>query len=109
MTAFSRREALLALPAGGLAAAGSTSYAAGLPKPQSSRTRSDDPGPRNLDRDIQNPDILNHRLPMLNFAKSTGFVCRCATKQHAAGWNGNVCKGTRNLQSIAGVDMRRSS
>ena len=75
MNAFSRREALLALSAGGMvAAAGSTSYAADLPQPRRAGAGGDDPGPRNVDRDIQNPDILNQpttdagTLPNLRFS-----------------------------------------
>jgi oxalate decarboxylase len=108
MNAFSRREALLALSAGGLVAAGSTSYAAGLPQPLSSRMGGDDPGPRNLDRDIQNPDILNPpasdagTLPNLRFS-----FADAPTKQYPAGWTRQITKRELGIsKSIAGVDMR---
>jgi oxalate decarboxylase len=108
MNAFSRREALLALSAGSLVAAGSTSYAAGLPQPQSSRVGGDDPGPRNLDRDIQNPDILNPpatdagTLPNLRFS-----FADAPTKQYPAGWTRQITKRELGIsKSIAGVDMR---
>ncbi|RCW77860.1 oxalate decarboxylase family bicupin [Phyllobacterium bourgognense] len=109
MNAFSRREALLALSAGGMvAAAGSTSYAADLPQPRRAGVGGDDPGPRNLDRDIQNPDILNPpatdagTLPNLRFS-----FADAPTKEYAAGWTRQITKRELGIsKSIAGVDMR---
>ena len=109
MNAFSRREALLALSAGGMvAAAGSTSYAADLPQPRRAGTGGDDPGPRNVDRDIQNPDILNQpttdagTLPNLRFSFADAPM-----KQYPAGWTRQITKRELGIsQSIAGVDMR---
>jgi oxalate decarboxylase len=109
MNAFNRREALLALSAGGVVAAtGTPSFAAGLPQPQGSSLGGNDPGPRNLDRDIQNPDILNPpatdagTLPNLRFS-----FADAPTKQYAAGWTRQVTKRELGIsKSIAGVDMR---
>jgi oxalate decarboxylase len=109
MSAFNRREALLALSAGGVVAAtGTPSFAAGLPQPQGSSLGGNDPGPRNVDRDIQNPDILNPpatdagTLPNLRFS-----FADAPTKQYAAGWTRQVTKRELGIsKSIAGVDMR---
>ncbi|TXR48400.1 oxalate decarboxylase family bicupin [Phyllobacterium endophyticum] len=109
MNAFNRREALLALSAGGVVAAtGTASFAAGLPQPQGSQVGGDDPGPRNPDRDVQNPDILNPpatdagTLPNLRFS-----FADAPTKQYAAGWTRQVTKRELGIsKSIAGVDMR---
>lgn len=109
MNAFSRREALVTLSAGGLvAAAGSTSYAADLPQPRRPGAGGDDPGPRNVDRDIQNPDILNQpitdagTLPNLRFSFADAPM-----KQYPAGWTRQITKRELGIsKSIAGVDMR---
>ena len=75
MTIFNRRDALVTLTAGSIAAAASSkAFAADVPQPRRAGAGGDDPGPRNVGRDIQNPDILNQpitdagTLPNLRFS-----------------------------------------
>lgn len=109
MTIFNRRDALVTLTAGGIvAAASSKAFAADVPQPRRAGAGGDDPGPRNVERDIQNPDILNQpitdagTLPNLRFS-----FADAPTKEYPAGWTRQITIRELGIsKSIAGVDMR---
>lgn len=110
MTIFNRRDALVTLTAGGLAAAASTSAFAqeAVPQPRRAGAGGDDPGPRSVARDLQNPDILNQpitdsgTLPNLRFS-----FADAPTKQYSVGWTRQITVRELGISKmVAGVDMR---
>lgn len=109
MAIFNRRDALVTLAAGGLVAAASpAAFAQELPQPRRGSVGGDDPGPRNIERDRQNPDILNQpvtdagTLPNLRFS-----FADAPTKEYPAGWTRQITVRELGIsKSIAGVDMR---
>jgi oxalate decarboxylase len=109
MTIFNRRDALVTLTAGSLAAAASSAaFAEDLSQPRRPGAGGDDPGPRNVERDLQNPDILNQpitdagTLPNLRFS-----FADAPTKEYPAGWTRQITVRELGIsKTIAGVDMR---
>jgi len=109
MTIFNRRDALVTLTAGSLAAAASSAaFAQELSQPRRPGAGGDDPGPRNIVRDLQNPDILNPpvtdagTLPNLRFSFADAPM-----KQYPAGWTRQITVRELGIsKTIAGVDMR---
>jgi oxalate decarboxylase len=109
MTIFNRRDALVTLTAGSLAAAASSAaFAQELSQPRRPGAGGDDPGPRNIVRDLQNPDILNPpvtdagTLPNLRFSFADAPM-----KQYPAGWTRQITVRELGIsKAIAGVDMR---
>jgi oxalate decarboxylase len=111
MDHITRRHMLAASSAGGLlVAATAASAQTGEPVPQPRRPGhgGTDPGPRNLMRDRQNPDLLvppstdHGTLPNLRFSFSDAHM-----RQETGGWTRQVT--TRELgvsKDIAGVNMR---
>src|SRR5882757_9772935 len=112
MDNISRRNVLAASVAGGLLAAATAAEAQNPNQiPQPSRAPGvggTDPGPRNLVRDRQNPDILNPpstdhgTLPNLRFSFSDSHV-----RQESGGWTRQVTVRELGIsKGIAGVNMR---
>jgi oxalate decarboxylase len=111
MNPISRRTMLAATTAGGLLAATATANAqTGDPIPQPGRPGrgGTDPGPRNLMRDRQNPDLLvppstdHGTLPNLRFSFSDAHM-----RLESAGWTRQVTVRELGIaRSIAGVNMR---
>jgi oxalate decarboxylase len=106
---LSRRK-MLAVTAGGMVTAAATGYGQGGGTPQPRRTGhgGSDPGPRNLMRDDQNPDLLvppstdSGTLPNLRFSFSDAHM-----RLESGGWTRQVT--VRELAvstAIAGVNMR---
>jgi oxalate decarboxylase len=115
MTSLSRRNVHATASAGGLVTA-AVAQAQPQPRtgeqvPQPSRAPGiggTDPGPRNIARDRQNPDILNPpptdqgTLPNLRFSFADAHV-----RQSSGGWTRQVTARELPIsQDIAGVDMR---
>ena len=113
---ISRREALVTATAGGLMTAAAAQAQAQVRteeqvEPQPSRAPGiggTDPGPRNIARDRQNPDVLNPpptdqgTLPNLRFSFADAHV-----RQTSGGWSRQVTARELPIsQDIAGVDMR---
>ncbi len=111
MDDVTRRTLLAATAAGGvLAAATAASAQTGesVPQPQRPGHGGTDPGPRNLARDRQNPDLLtppstdHGTLPNLRFSFSDAHV-----RQEAGGWTRQVTVRELGIsKNIAGVNMR---
>lgn len=109
MTLISRRDALVTATAGSLAAAATAHAQSGtVPQPIRPGEGGTDPGPRNLARDRQNPDILvppatdSGTLPNLRFSFSDAHV-----RQESGGWTRQVTERELGVsKSIAGVNMR---
>jgi oxalate decarboxylase len=112
MDNISRRNVLAASVAGGLFAAATAAEAQSPNQiPQPSRAPGiggTDPGPRNLSRDRQNPDILNPpstdhgTLPNLRFSFSDSHV-----RQESGGWTRQITERELGIsKNIAGVNMR---
>jgi oxalate decarboxylase len=110
MNDISRRAMLAATAAGGLMAASAASAATGdaIPQPQRPGHGGTDPGPRNLARDGQNPDLLvppatdHGTLPNLRFSFSDAHV-----RQESGGWTRQVTVRELGVsKDIAGVNMR---
>jgi oxalate decarboxylase len=111
MNPISRRNMLAATAAGGLltaATAVSAQTGGPVPQPQRPGHGGSDPGPRNLIRDRQNPDLLvppatdHGTLPNLRFSFSDAHV-----RLESGGWTRQVT--VRELaisKNIAGVNMR---
>src|SRR5438105_12058954 len=111
MDSISRRNMLMAAGAGGLLTAATAASAQSnepLPQPQRPGHGGTDPGPRNLERDRQNPDLLvppstdSGTLPNLRFSFSDAHV-----RLQTGGWTRQVT--VRELAvstTIAGVNMR---
>lgn len=109
MDDISRRTILAATAAGGLFAATSAHAAtSGIPQPQRPGHGGTDPGPRNLSRDGQNPDLLvppstdHGTLPNLRFSFSDSHI-----RQESGGWTRQVTVRELGIsKDVAGVDMR---
>ena len=111
MSPLSRRDVLASTAAaGGLLAGAAAAQPADAP-PQPSRaagTGGTDPGPRNVGRDRQNPDLLNPpstdsgTLPNLRFSFADAH-----TRQTEGGWTRQITQRELGIsKDIAGVDMR---
>src|ERR1700723_2407231 len=106
---ISRRNVLAATAAGGVLAAASMAQAAEtIPEPQRPGQGGTDPGPRNLMRDRQNPDMLtppstdHGTLPNLRFSFADAHV-----RQETGGWTRQVTVRELGIsKEIAGVNMR---
>ncbi len=112
MNPISRRNVLTAAAAGGglLTAATIASAQSGEPVPQPQRPGhgGTDPGPRNVARDRQNPNILvppstdHGTLPNLRFSFSDAHM-----RLETGGWTRQVTSRELGVsKTIAGVDMR---
>jgi oxalate decarboxylase len=111
MDQVSRRTILAATAAGGVFTAARAAGAQGtepIPQPQRPGHGGTDPGPRNLARDRQNPDLLvppptdHGTLPNLRFSFSDSHV-----RQETGGWTRQVTVRELGVsKDIAGVDMR---
>jgi oxalate decarboxylase len=111
MDDVTRRRLLAATAAGGIFAAATAAGAPTsepIPQPQRPGHGGTDPGPRNLARDRQNPDLLvppptNHgTLPNLRFSFSDSHV-----RQETGGWTRQVTVRELGVsKDIAGVNMR---
>jgi oxalate decarboxylase len=111
MDPVSRRKVLTMTAAGGFVAAATAASAQpgeGAPQPQRPGRGGTDPGPRNLARDWQNPDLLvppstdHGTLPNLRFSFADAHM-----RLEAGGWTRQIT--TRELgisKNIAGVNMR---
>ena len=109
MEPISRRNMLAVAAAGGLLPAATVASAqTAVPQPRRPAHGGTDPGPRNLERDRQNPDILvppstdHGTLPNLRFSFSDAHM-----RLESGGWTRQVT--TRELgisKDIAGVNMR---
>jgi oxalate decarboxylase len=111
MDDLTRRTLLAATATGGLVTAVTTAGAQSgeaVPQPQRPGHGGTDPGPRNLVRDRQNPDLLvppstdHGTLPNLRFSFSDSHV-----RQESGGWTRQVTQRELGIsKDIAGVDMR---
>jgi oxalate decarboxylase len=111
MNAISRRNALTAAAAGSLLTAATIARAQSgdpVPQPQRPGHGGTDPGPRNLARDRQNPDILvppatdHGTLPNLRFSFSDSHM-----RLETGGWTRQVTSRELGVsKNIAGVNMR---
>jgi oxalate decarboxylase len=108
MDPISRRSLLAASAAAGIASTASAAQLGTLPQPIRPGYGGTDPGPRNLARDLQNPDLLvppttdHGTLPNLRFSFSDAHV-----RLGSGGWTRQVT--VRELaisKNIAGVNMR---
>jgi oxalate decarboxylase len=111
MNPISRRNALTAAAAGSLLTAATIARAQSsdpVPQPQRPGHGGTDPGPRNLARDRQNPDILvppstdHGTLPNLRFSFSDSHM-----RLETGGWTRQVTSRELGVsKNIAGVNMR---
>jgi oxalate decarboxylase len=110
MTSLSRRNMLATVAAGSvLSAATATAQTGGaMPQPQSSGRGGTDPGPRNVERDRQNPNLLvppstdHGTLPNLRFSFADAHM-----RLEAGGWTRQVTVRELGVsKDIAGVNMR---
>ena len=111
MDYMSRRNILTAATAGGVLTAVTAARAQStepLSQPQRPGHGGTDPGPRNLGRDRQNPDLLvppptdNGTLSNLRFSFSDAHM-----RLTSGGWTRQVTKRELGIaKSMAGVDMR---
>jgi oxalate decarboxylase len=106
---LSRRH-MLAATASGLVTAAASGYAqsSGPPQPRRPGHGGTDPGPRNLSRDGQNPDLLlppstdHGTVPNLRFSFSDAHV-----RLETGGWTRQVTVRELGIStSVAGVNMR---
>jgi oxalate decarboxylase len=106
---LSRRH-FMAATAAGVVTAAATGYAEtdGVPQPERAAHGGTDPGPRNLERDRQNPDLLvppstdHGTLPNLRFSFSDAHV-----RLQSGGWTRQVTVRELGISTpIAGVNMR---
>ena len=108
------RRAVISTAALGFATAASVATGAfaqspgGVPQPQRPGRGGDDPGPRNIVRDRQNPDMLvppatdHGTLPNLRFSFADAH-----TRLERGGWTRQVTERELGIsKEIAGVDMR---
>jgi oxalate decarboxylase len=109
MSLISRRN-VIATAAGTVltAAAANAQTANSIPQPQRPGHGGTDPGPRNLTRDRENPDLLvppstdHGTLPNLRFSFSDAHV-----RQESGGWTRQVTVRELGVsKNIAGVNMR---
>jgi oxalate decarboxylase len=111
MDDVSRRALLAATAAGGVFAAATVAGAQtneSLPQPQRPGHGGTDPGPRNIARDRQNPDLLvppstdSGTLPNLRFSFADAHM-----RQESGGWTRQVTVRELGVsKDIAGVNMR---
>jgi oxalate decarboxylase len=111
MDQMSRRNVLAATTVGGLLMAANAANAQTsepIPRPQRPGHGGTDPGPRNLMRDRQNPDLLvppstdHGTLPNLRFSFSDAHM-----RQETGGWTRQVTQRELGVsKDIAGVNMR---
>ena len=111
MDELTRRSLLAATAAGGLLTAATAAGAQTgepIPQPQRPGHGGTDPGPRNLARDRQNPDLLvppstdHGTLPNLRFSFSDSHV-----RQESGGWTRQITVRELGIsKNIAGVNMR---
>ena len=112
MTIVSRRRVLTAAAGGMVTAAAATATGAeaaeNLPQPVLPGRGGTDPGPRNLPRDLQNPDLLtpprtdHGTLPNLRFSFDDAHM-----RLESGGWARQVTVRELGIsKNIAGVDMR---
>ena len=111
MNPISRRNALTAAAAGSLLTAATIARAQSsdpVPQPQRPGHGGTDPGPRNVARDRQNPDILvppstdHGTLPNLRFSFSDSHM-----RLETGGWTRQVTSRELGVsKNIAGVNMR---
>ena len=111
MDDVTRRAMLAATAAGGvltLAASAGAQTSEAVPQPQRAGHGGTDPGPRNVDRDRQNPDLLNPpstdhgTLPNLRFSFADAHV-----RQETGGWTRQITVRELGVsKDIAGVNMR---
>jgi oxalate decarboxylase len=111
MDEISRRALLTATAAGSAFAVATAARAQGgdpIPQPQRPGHGGTDPGPRNLARDRQNPDLLvppstdHGTLPNLRFSFSDAHV-----REESGGWTRQVTVRELGIsKNIAGVNMR---
>ena len=111
MNPISRRNALTAAAAGSLLTAATIARAQSsdpVPQPQRPGHGGTDPGPRNVARDRQNPDILvppstdHGTLPNLRFSFSDSHM-----RLETGGWTRQVTSRELGIsKNIAGVNMR---
>src|SRR5204862_4804019 len=111
MNSFSRRNVLTAAAAGGLitaAAAAGAQPGETVPQPRRPGRGGTDPGPRNLARDRQNPDLISPpatdhgTLPNLRFSFNDSHV-----RLESGGWTRQVTVRELGIsKNIAGVNMR---
>src|ERR1700691_199424 len=105
----SRRNVLAATATGGVLAAASMAQAAEtIPEPQRPGQGGTDPGPRNLARDRQNPDMLTPPAPDRGTRPTWRFSFSDAHPRiTAGGWTRQVTARELGIsKNIAGVDMR---
>jgi oxalate decarboxylase len=110
MDPISRRKVLMATAGGALltAASAAAQSAASVPQPQRPGEGGTDPGPRNLMRDQQNPDILvppstdHGTLPNLRFSFSDAHM-----RLEKGGWTRQITVRELGIaKALAGVNMR---
>jgi oxalate decarboxylase len=111
MNPLTRRNMLAAAAAGGgvlTVASLASAQSEPIPQPERLRTGGTDPGPRNLMRDRQNPDLLNPpttdhgTLPNLRFSFADAHM-----RQESGGWTRQVTQRELGISTtIAGVNMR---
>jgi oxalate decarboxylase len=111
MDQVSRRSILAATAAGsvfGIARAAGAQSAEQIPQPQRPGHGGSDPGPRNMGRDRQNPDILvppstdHGTLPNLRFSFADSHM-----RLESGGWTRQITVRELGIsKNIAGVDMR---
>lgn len=111
MTSLSRRSLLAASAAGSLIAASSAAHsqtAAPVPQPTRPGRGGTDPGPRNVMRDRQNPDLLvppatdSGTLPNLRFSFADAHV-----RLESGGWTRQITRRELAISNnVAGVNMR---
>jgi len=111
MDEVSRRAMLAATAAGGvltLAASAGAQAGDAVPQPQRPGHGGTDPGPRNLARDRQNPDLLvppstdHGTLPNMRFSFADAHV-----RQETGGWTRQITVRELGVsKDVAGVNMR---
>ncbi len=110
MDDLTRRTLLTATAAGGLLAATTAGAQTNetVPQPQRPGRGGTDPGPRNLTRDLENPDLLvppptdHGTLPNLRFSFSDAHV-----RLESGGWTRQITVRELGVsKDIAGVNMR---
>ena len=111
MDPISRRNVLTVAAAGGLLTAATAAAAQTtlpIPQPQRRGHGGTDPGPRNFDRDAQNPDLLvppstdHGTLPNLRFSFSDAHM-----RLETGGWTRQITARELGVsKNIAGVNMR---
>src|SRR5438874_59933 len=110
MELISRRNMLSVAASGGLLTAAASAQTA-VPQPERPGHGGTEPGPRNLERDRQNPDMLvppstdHGTLPNLRFSFSDSHM-----RLEPGGWTRQVTARELGVsKDIAGVNMRLNS